>query len=774
MATLSGSRSAEKKAQEPNTVRFASQNQEIDPPQSLQSSSGSPDTVIKDNVGSLPTGPAGEFIPFDAAFRKSRLQETRMHNFAFDPVSLPASRAPSRDSSIRDFNRSIGMSPPPSQPQSPAFGPIDLPEHPKDGPNRALLETTEMTPEASSSSERPSKQYIRNQNSFHSSRPSSPSSAPSTRPVSGYGNIALSKLSNANRGKFFVGPSEDSPPSTPRFEGRRPASPLLGSGTITPLGDENDPYARDKRPPQSKNLANLDQRFIFGSVDAKRRPHKSHSTTSLSTHHIQRAAHASDVKDQHHHHHKHGHIFGGKKDRHHLDEKFDAKHSGSMSELKRFFRMDRKHKRGESPSSMKSSRSSIKHAPFQSSTVSVPFADDHGLQSKYGKLGKVLGAGAGGSVRLLKRSSDGVTFAVKQFREKHSWESEREYAKKVTAEFCIGSTLHHGNIIETLDIIRENGNWYEVMEFAPFDLFAIVMTGKMSRDEIACSWLQIVNGVSYLHSMGLAHRDLKLDNVVVNDKGIMKLIDFGSAVVFRYPFETGTVQATGVVGSDPYLAPEVYDGKKYDPCAADMWSIAIIFCCMILRRFPWKQPREEDNSFKLFIAEPSPNTPSPEDFSNPSRGRPRSSAGEPGNNPAANGNRGGDGHVAHHRGRSDHKEYPKSDPVSRESKDEATAKIAANAESGRDNQKQQAASGQRQEPIKGPWRLLRVLPRESRLLISRLLKLDPRERATLQDILDNEWVRGCEVCRQEESGQTINAPGHTHILEPPAPPPVKK
>ena len=146
----------------------------------------------------------------------------------------------------------------------------------------------------------------------------------------------------------------------------------------------------------------------------------------------------------------------------------------------------------------------------------------------------------------MKRA-DGVTFAVKQFRDRHSYESERDYAKKVTAEFCIGSTLHHGNIIETLDIINERGRWYEVMEYAPYDLFAIVMTGKMSKEEIACSFLQIVNGVAYLHSMGLAHRDLKLDNVVVNEHGIMKIIDFGSASVFRYPFESGVNLATGIV-----------------------------------------------------------------------------------------------------------------------------------------------------------------------------------------------------------------------------------
>jgi serine/threonine protein kinase len=90
-----------------------------------------------------------------------------------------------------------------------------------------------------------------------------------------------------------------------------------------------------------------------------------------------------------------------------------------------------------------------------------------------------------------------------------------------------------------------SGKWYEVMEYAPFDLFATVMTGKMTRDEITCATLQIISGVCYLHQMGLAHRDLKLDNVVINEHGIMKLIDFGSAVVFRYPFENEVVLATG-------------------------------------------------------------------------------------------------------------------------------------------------------------------------------------------------------------------------------------
>ncbi|UZJ51088.1 hypothetical protein CBS101457_000408 [Exobasidium rhododendri] len=233
---------------------------------------------------------------------------------------------------------------------------------------------------------------------------------------------------------------------------------------------------------------------------------------------------------------------------------------------------------------------------------SPPLGEEHAhLAKKYGKWGKVLGSGAGGTVRLIKRSKDHTTFAVKEFRQRRAGESEKEYTKKVTAEFCIGSTLHHINVINTLDIISDHGHYYEVMEYAPYDLFSVVMSGKMCRQEIYCVFRQIVDGVDYLHSMGLAHRDLKLDNCVMNASNIVKLIDFGTATVFHSPGKSKVV-ATGVVGSDPYLAPEVLSQQTYDPRLTDVWSCAIIFLCMILRRFPWKLPDlKTDPSFRLYV-----------------------------------------------------------------------------------------------------------------------------------------------------------------------------
>ncbi|CCM02348.1 uncharacterized protein FIBRA_04443 [Fibroporia radiculosa] len=265
---------------------------------------------------------------------------------------------------------------------------------------------------------------------------------------------------------------------------------------------------------------------------------------------------------------------------------------------------------GSPPSSVPSSSHMSKHfaAPSGHSTPghaaqSLSTATHAHMSKKYGKWGRVLGSGAGGTVRLIKGSNKmgGTTFAVKEFRPKRHGESEREYQKKVTAEFCVGSTLKHRNIIETVDIVTDHGHYYEVMEYAPYDLFSVVMSGSMSRPEIYCVFRQICDGVEYLHSLGLAHRDLKLDNCVMTTDNVVKLIDFGTATVFHYPGKKMTM-ATGIVGSDPYLAPEVLSEQEYDPRKTDVWSVAIIFMCMVLRRFPWKIPDPKtDPSFKAFV-----------------------------------------------------------------------------------------------------------------------------------------------------------------------------
>ncbi|KAF2767149.1 Pkinase-domain-containing protein [Teratosphaeria nubilosa] len=715
-------------AGEQQGVRFSEQNQEIEPNQSLET---------LEEI----TGHAGQREDLNPEAQKelqqlkttlqNNIQSHRMQHHAFEPVSLPGSqpvsRVPSGTSTPSRRHLPAGStdaspkaSPPASAVHSPPLTPAatysrDGKVHPTSAPAfaRQTAPSDVVTPQRSASPQRDDK--------------------PAKETAASVQQAAGVAAHHKPTPRFRIGPSGDSQPGseeaspfqTPAGTAPgtpRPHTPRDAKRNSTAQSDTSKYRFGDRDPAQG--FANSGQSNVsLPSLAAPPMPRTISSTSGLLSSENKRSS-----------------FFGGSKkhdDNSHLQEK---ESHGSKANLKRFFKIgEHKHKDKDKHHDKYhgGSRDGTQTPPNgQAQQSSVPFADDHGLTSKYGKFGKVLGSGAGGSVRLMKRTGDGTVFAVKQFRDRHAYESEKEYNKKVTAEFCIGSTLHHGNIIETIDIIYEKGKWFEVMEYAPFDLFATVMTGKMGREEITCATLQILSGVLYLHSMGLAHRDLKLDNVVISEHGIMKLIDFGSAVVFRYPFENEIVLSTGVVGSDPYLAPEVYDQSRYDPRPADIWSIAIIFCCMTLRRFPWKAPRISDNSYRLFVSQPDPDQDKILD--------------------------------AHRKSL-----QPRSEPASR------NASVAEGAENRHHHR--QASGGvngssvarqttqgdaSSQPTIKGPLRLLRLLPRETRHIIGRMLELDPKRRATMDEILADPWVQNSLVCRQEENGVIIRAPNHTHTLQP--------
>ncbi|QRG40783.1 hypothetical protein FDK38_005272 [Candidozyma auris] len=268
-------------------------------------------------------------------------------------------------------------------------------------------------------------------------------------------------------------------------------------------------------------------------------------------------------------------------------------HHHSHLSLKRFFKILRPEHLDGDDSSVDSKK-----------PPSLPLSSTSNLAKKY-DMGKLIGTGASGSVNLVtSHDNSSEIFAVKKFRAKLKNEKEHDYQTKVKNEFLIGDYLKHQNLIHTMELIKEKNEFLIVMEYCPYDFFNLVMSGLMKEQEICCYFKQIINGVAHLHEAGIAHRDLKLDNCVVNQDGILKLIDFGSAFQYRKDSEGGTkkiLKAKGIVGSDPYLAPEVFDTSvPYDARLADVWSIAIIFCCMILKRFPWKIPRSSDPSFRSF------------------------------------------------------------------------------------------------------------------------------------------------------------------------------
>ncbi|TPX48110.1 hypothetical protein SeMB42_g01663 [Synchytrium endobioticum] len=244
---------------------------------------------------------------------------------------------------------------------------------------------------------------------------------------------------------------------------------------------------------------------------------------------------------------------------------------------------------------------------------------DQSMTEKYGKLVEVLGRGANAVVKLAHKSESGSRssigeklYAVKKFRKQRKCESYKEYVKKLVAEFCISASMHHENVVETVDLIQdESYRWCEVMEYlGGGDLFAYISKTTL-RDHPAalnCFFKQLVSGIAYIHSMGVAHRDLKPENLLLDPTHTyLKITDFGVSEVFRTCFEKAPRKVKGLCGSEPYISPEEWvEGAEYDPCKVDVWAIGIIYYTMLYKSVPWRTSKPSDTHYTAYLARRRP------------------------------------------------------------------------------------------------------------------------------------------------------------------------
>ncbi|CAO3647482.1 unnamed protein product [Cunninghamella blakesleeana] len=243
------------------------------------------------------------------------------------------------------------------------------------------------------------------------------------------------------------------------------------------------------------------------------------------------------------------------------------------------------------------------------------------LTQKWGNCQEVIGRGACGVVRIahkLDKSKPGSSerlYAVKEFRKKSS-EPTKGYIKRLTSEFCIASSLHNNHVIESLDLLplNETSSIYcQVMEYCDGgDLFNLIYDCSDTGLEVVeanCLFKQLLYGVNYIHNMGIAHRDLKPENLILTSNGCLKISDFGSAECFRVaweaPNENGQPiihKSHGLVGSEPYIAPEEFILDEYDARKVDVWSCGIIYMAMRTGSHLWHVAKQdEDEAYERYI-----------------------------------------------------------------------------------------------------------------------------------------------------------------------------
>ena len=238
--------------------------------------------------------------------------------------------------------------------------------------------------------------------------------------------------------------------------------------------------------------------------------------------------------------------------------------------------------------------------------------------SKLGRS-KKCGSGSSCNVKVMVKRSDkhGQHYAVKEFRKRSTRDTEDEYVAKVKSEYTMAKALCHPNIVKTVGLATYHGRWDHVMEYCgQGDVFSLLERRCFKPEDRNCIFKQVLRGVAFLHDSGIAHRDIKLENCLMSDDGHVKVTDFGVSEVFRgdHPGLLSSrgqcmrgnishvrMSKPGVVGSKPYIAPEVLaKDEEYDPSKLDVWSCGILFLTLMLNGNPWQSASKKELNYQLF------------------------------------------------------------------------------------------------------------------------------------------------------------------------------
>ncbi|XP_053963990.1 uncharacterized protein LOC128866947 isoform X2 [Anastrepha ludens] len=203
------------------------------------------------------------------------------------------------------------------------------------------------------------------------------------------------------------------------------------------------------------------------------------------------------------------------------------------------------------------------------------------LRVGYYELEKTIGKG---NFAVVKLASNIVTKSKVAIKIIDKTCLNREYLTKTFREISILKSLRHPHITRLYEVMQSETMIYLVTEYASngeiFDHLA--ENGPMKELEAARVFTQLVSAVQYCHSMGVVHRDLKAENVLLDKDMNIKLADFG----FSNRYEEGNPLTTWC-GSPPYAAPEVFQGLEYDGPKADIWSLGVVLYALVCGALPF-------------------------------------------------------------------------------------------------------------------------------------------------------------------------------------------
>ena len=181
--------------------------------------------------------------------------------------------------------------------------------------------------------------------------------------------------------------------------------------------------------------------------------------------------------------------------------------------------------------------------------------------------------------------------------------SDEKFIRRFQREALSASSLSHPNIVEMYDVGEDNGNYYIVMEYVEGKTLKQLLKkrGHLTVGEAVDIMLQLTDGMSHAHDSYIIHRDLKAQNIMIQEDGQIKITDFGIAMALN---STQLTQTNSVMGSVHYLPPEQASGKG-STIKSDIYSIGILFYELLTGILPFKGENAVEIALKQ-MREPIP------------------------------------------------------------------------------------------------------------------------------------------------------------------------
>ncbi|XP_030923637.1 mitogen-activated protein kinase kinase kinase NPK1 isoform X1 [Quercus lobata] len=211
------------------------------------------------------------------------------------------------------------------------------------------------------------------------------------------------------------------------------------------------------------------------------------------------------------------------------------------------------------------------------------------------RRGELIGCGAFGRVYMGMNLDSGELLAVKQVSittNSASKEKTQAHIRELEEEVKLLKNLSHPNIVRYLGTAREHDSLNILLEFVPGGSISSLLGkfGSFPESVIRMYTKQLLLGLEYLHKNGIMHRDIKGANILVDNKGCIKLADFGAS---KQVVELATINGAKSMKGTPYwMAPEVIlqTGHSF---SADIWSVGCTVIEMATGKPPWSQQYQE-------------------------------------------------------------------------------------------------------------------------------------------------------------------------------------